>query len=199
MATALYALRNRKESLYAAVCVALAACALAPAHGATEPDAEIEPLTAVATYNELAVDIAASPDDVWRALFMRSAWMDSLVSEETLSGVPGTSGHVSEVTSRVAETIQERIEETVVAEKARHLVIKATTRNETALAFIDYELSSVAGPKTHLTLRIYLEARLPLPENAGPGTLASIRQQIETATQAKIEQDHAALKELLER
>ena len=156
----------------------------------------IEQLT---TFNEIVLEIDAAPATVWEKLFERSVWMDALVSMETISGEERQVGHLSSIISNVQGMDLARTEEIIVAEENARLILKALTESPTkATTFIDYNLSSLDGDKTKLTLSIYLHTLIPFPEKQPVAVMQAIRAQAEAGTSQKITEDHAKLKALAE-
>ena len=72
---------------------------------------------------ETNVEIEATADDVWPLLFNRSSGMTSFVSRETLEGRAGAVGEVARVQTRQGNRQGSRIEETLVLEPGRRLVV----------------------------------------------------------------------------
>ena len=154
------------------------------------------PLT---TFNELDLDINATPETVWDLMHDRARWMGSVREETTISGTPKMVGHTTSVTSEVQGQSLTRTEEIIVTEPGKRFVIKALTENPyTSTTFIDYNLVSAAPDQTELTLTIYLTADVPVQQKIPPDMLPSIRAQTEAGTQAKITEDHTKLKALAE-
>lgn len=163
---------------------------------ASETPTFILPLT---TFNELVLDVNASPEAVWSLLHDRPQWMDAVREETTISGSPKLVGHISSITSDVQGQSLTRTEEIIVAEPGKRLIIKALTdKPYTSTTFIDYNLASTAPNQTGLTLSIYLKADVPVPQKIPPEALPGIRAQTESGTQAKITEDHMKLKVLAE-
>jgi hypothetical protein len=146
----------------------------------------------VTTLNETRLTIAAPCGHVWKVLLDRGAWMTSLVSRRTLSGVFGEADEVSEVRTRVGEHELVRFERVMLAKQPSRLVIALMAPESRTTAFADYRLEPrLAGCDVALTLVLVADVQ-------AIDQLNEVSAQIARGTQAKIEGDMRRLKEAVE-
>ncbi len=142
------------------------------------------------------VAIAAPPAAVWTVLGRLDAWKTSVVAMERLAGAPDEEGETLRVDQRPADVTVSTILRTLRVERGAWRVQSLSTADgETTEGYVTYTLDPV-GDGTLVTCELVARCRVAAPE--APVDVDAFARQVNEATRAKLDADHASLKRLVE-
>jgi hypothetical protein len=141
------------------------------------------------------IGIAASPEAIWPFLSRLQAWKSSVVSIERMSGEPDAEGETLRIGQRPLDVTVHMVMRTVRAVfpgwKVQTLCSEDGTTTD---GYVAYTLEP-DGQGTRVSCEVIARCRVPLPAGADVDVFA---QAANVSTLAKLEADHAVLKQMVE-